>query len=197
MIVNIARAFEQVSDEQPTDASTILHPTASGEAAANRKNRCRLEELPRELRDCIYRYTAFFHVRDVGIGQTPGLLRANRQMRSEFRDILCNSKLLTIRYYDNGVWQTSYSSRLLCALLECKNRVVVDFAGRLLGTSRDQAERLAEFNSKHIDPSAVVAFIELAGTDGRSCINVAFARGMINASASEHTDSNSTEGFIK
>ncbi|KAM3422841.1 hypothetical protein BST61_g323 [Cercospora zeina] len=183
MIVNIARAFEQFNNEQLMDASIFPHETASDEDAANRKSRCRLEELPRELRDSIYRYTAFFHVRDVGIGQTPGFLRANRQMRFESSDILYNSKLLRICYYDNGAWRTSLSNRLLRALLECKNRVLVDFAGRLLGTSRDQAERLAEFNSKHIDHSAVVGILELFGTGGRSCINVAFARSMIDTNA--------------
>ena len=71
--------------------------------------------------------------------------------------------------------------------------MVVDFAGRLLGTSRDQAERLAEFNSIHIDPSAVAGILELVGTHGRSCINVAFARSMIEAHTAESSDPDSAE----
>ena len=61
--------------------------------------------------------------------------------------------------------------------------MIVDFGGRLLGTNRDQADRLAEFNSKNFDQSARAAVLELAGADGRSCISVAIARSMISAHA--------------
>ncbi|GIZ46541.1 hypothetical protein CKM354_000966400 [Cercospora kikuchii] len=124
-------------------------------------------------------------------------LCADRQLRHEFSDTLYISKLQSLHYYDHGKWQTSRSSSLLRALLECSNRMVVDFAGRLLGTSRDQAERLAEFNSKNIDPSAVAGILELVGTYGRSCINVAFARTMIEAHAAESSDYDSAEVSLK
>ncbi|WPA99824.1 uncharacterized protein RHO25_004444 [Cercospora beticola] len=194
MIGDTARAYEQLDAEKPNGASKQLSEDRTHEDIGNR---CRLSELPRELRDLIYHYAAFFHIRDVGIGQTPGLLRANNQLRFEFSDTLYSSKLLKIRYFDNAVWKTSQTKCLLRALLECKDRMVVDFAGRLLGTSRDQAERLAEFNSNHIDPGAVAGFLELLGTHGRSCINVAFARSMIEAHAAESINADSAENSLK
>lgn len=84
MIGDTARAYEQLDVEKPNGASNNLDGRRLHE---NTRNRCRLSELPRELRDLIYHYTAFFHIRDVGIGQTPGLLRASEQAMPRARPI--------------------------------------------------------------------------------------------------------------
>lgn len=34
-------------------------------------------DLPREMRDIIYYFAAFYHLRDIGPCKTPGLLRAS------------------------------------------------------------------------------------------------------------------------
>ena len=39
---------------------------------------CALLELPRELRDRVYYFAAFFHLRDIGPCKTPGLLLASK-----------------------------------------------------------------------------------------------------------------------
>lgn len=36
-----------------------------------------LLDLPREMRDLIYYFAAFYHLRDIGPCKTPGLLRAS------------------------------------------------------------------------------------------------------------------------
>lgn len=96
---------------------------------------CHLLDLPAELRNHIYYYVAILHIRGYGNIRGCGIVEANKQLHSEFVDLVYSKKVtktvqVCSRMYDQSakplhdlVWKVIDSRKLVKVVLDCRDHV--------------------------------------------------------------------------
>lgn len=73
-IQHLSQLMERMTVQELRSISNVLQQRLEIATTTAAGSSSRLMSLPRELRDLIFHFAAFYHIRDIGIDQTPGLL---------------------------------------------------------------------------------------------------------------------------